>query len=554
MYLLLIALIFSSINTMYNTFFYQLHQINIFFKHIMALKIEKRTQMSEKIRVEMCKMKELHPGWKQKDFAKWLEDTHNLKLSQSAILKAFKRSINNDDQQALSNPNAKRLRPLEYPLMESALYEWFVCNQEHVNISGELLKEKGRIFLKSLYPETVSFEFSNGWSEKFKHRNAIQSFQHFGESGSVDMEKIEASLPSIREELDKWDLKDIYNMDETCLFYRMQDDNSLATKELEGRKQNKERITIVICTNGDGSDKVPFWIIGKFHNPRCLKNVNCSTLNCTYRANSNAWMTSLFFVEWLKWFDSRLDRNVLLLLDNCTAHGKKEHLPPLHLTNVMFLPPNSTSKIQPCDAGIIRNFKGYYRQRFNRLLLKRIEDRVLEPSKISLLDGMINAVAAWSIDVKPRMIENCFKQCKIRTVEVDELQVAKEMNEENQKLLKELKSQVKDLHYTNEMEMDIFLNHPNEQQIVYALTDEEIIEGIRQENEENNPEGDSIEVQKVSCEEALSLLDKLEIFWVQQEGGHVDELMRTRKLKDKITTQKIKSLLQSTLNKYFKST
>ncbi|KAL6543547.1 hypothetical protein OROHE_010169 [Orobanche hederae] len=104
------------------------------------------------------------------------------------------------------------------------------------------------------------------------------------------------------------------------------------------------------------------------------------------------------------------------------------------------------------------------------------------------------------------------------------------------------------------MEMDIFLNHPIEQQIVYALTDEEIIEGIRQENEENNPEDDSIEVQKVSCEEAIILLDKLEMFCVQQEGGHVDELMRTRKLKDKVTTQKIKSLSQSILNKYFKST
>ncbi|KAL6498450.1 hypothetical protein OROHE_026718 [Orobanche hederae] len=456
----------------------------------MAPKIEKRTQMSEKIRVEMCKMKELCPGGKQKDFSKWLEDTHNLKLLQSAISKAFKRSINNDDQRALSNPNAKRLRSLKYKLMESALYEWFVCNQEHVNISGELLKEKGRIFLKSLYPEAISFEFSNGWLEKFKHRHAIQSFRHFGESGSVDMEKIEASLPSIREELDKWDWKDIYNMDETGLFYRMQADNSLATKQLEGRKQ---------C---DGSDKVPLWIIGKFLNPRCLKNVNRSTLNCTYRANSNGWMTSLFFVEWLKWFASRLDRNVLLLLDNCTTHGEKEHLPPLHHTNIMFLPPNSTSKIQPY--------------------------------------------------LSPRWNDKCTLQ--IRTVEVDELQVAKEMDEENQKLLKELKSEVKDLHYTNEMEMDISLNHPIEQQIIYALTDEEIIERIRQENEKNTREDDSIEVQKVSCEEALSLLDKLEMFWVQQKGGHVDELMRSRKLKDKVKTQKIKSLSQSTLNKYFKST
>ncbi|KAL6511001.1 hypothetical protein OROGR_022125 [Orobanche gracilis] len=172
----------------------------------------------------MCKMKELHPGWKQKDFAKWLEDTHNLKLSQSAISKAFKRSINNDDQHALFNPNAKRLILLKYPLMESTFYEWFVCNQEHVNISGEILKEKGRIFLKSLYPEAISFEFSNGWLEKFKYRHAIQLFRRFGETGSVDMEKIEASLPSIREELDKWDWKDICNMDETSLFYRMQAD------------------------------------------------------------------------------------------------------------------------------------------------------------------------------------------------------------------------------------------------------------------------------------------------------------------------------------------
>ncbi|XP_074373781.1 CENP-B homolog protein 2-like [Apium graveolens] len=111
--------------------------------------------------------------------------------------------------------------------MESALYEWFMCNQEHVNISGELLKEKGSIFLKELYPEANSFECSNGWLEKFKQRHAIKSFRRFGESGSVDMEKIESILPSIREELDKWAWKDIYNMDETGLFYRMQADTLL---------------------------------------------------------------------------------------------------------------------------------------------------------------------------------------------------------------------------------------------------------------------------------------------------------------------------------------
>ncbi|CEG44831.1 tigger transposable element-derived protein [Plasmopara halstedii] len=44
--------------------------------------------------------------------------------------------------------------------------------------------------------------------------------------------------------------------------YPKQADNSLATKQLEGRKQNKERITSTIFCNGDGSDKLPLWIIG----------------------------------------------------------------------------------------------------------------------------------------------------------------------------------------------------------------------------------------------------------------------------------------------------
>jgi hypothetical protein len=39
--------------------------------------------------------------------------------------------------------------------------------------------------------------------------------------------------------------------------FQFQVDNSLATKQLEGRKQNKEQLTLALCCNGDGSDKLP---------------------------------------------------------------------------------------------------------------------------------------------------------------------------------------------------------------------------------------------------------------------------------------------------------
>jgi len=47
-----------------------------------------------------------------------------------------------------------------------------------------------------------------------------------------------------------------------------------------------------------------------------------------------------------------------------------------------------TSKIQPCDVGIIHNFKAYYCRRFNHALLQCIEDKVPEPEKVNILGAI----------------------------------------------------------------------------------------------------------------------------------------------------------------------
>ncbi len=87
----------------------------------------------------------------------------------------------------------------------------------------------------------------------------------------------------------------------------------------------------------------------------------------------------------------------------------------LQNTTILYLPPNMTSKIQPCDADIIRNFKAYYRRRFNRVLLQRIEDKVPEPEKVDILGAIQFVVPAWNYEVKPTTIANCFLHCKIRS-------------------------------------------------------------------------------------------------------------------------------------------
>ena len=196
----------------------------------------------------------------------------------------------------------------------------------------------------------------------------------------------------------------------------MEIDHSLATKQLEGRKKDKDRTTVVVCCNGDRSDKIPLWVVGKYANPKYFKNVNMNNLNCKYRSNKKAWMTGLLFQDFVGWFDKRMNgKKVLLIVDNCPAHPKV--VEGLRNIELFFLPRNTTSKIQPCDAGIIRAFKAHYRRHFYSSILQGLEVEAPNPEKISISNAINFANMAWNFDVKTTTIANYFRHCKIRSEE-----------------------------------------------------------------------------------------------------------------------------------------
>ena len=62
---------------------------------------------------------------------------------------------------------------------------------------------------------------------------------------------------------------------------------------VSGFKINKERVTLLLCTNMTGTHKFEPLVIGKFANPRCFKEVK--TLPCKYSSNRSSWMTKLIF-------------------------------------------------------------------------------------------------------------------------------------------------------------------------------------------------------------------------------------------------------------------
>ena len=89
------------------------------------------------------------------------------------------------------------------------------------------------------------------------------------------------------------------------------------------------------------------------------------TANVYYFSNRKSWMTSDVMIAVLKQFKKKLlfeQRKIIFFLDNATYHP--ESMVDFFLQiKIIFLPKNTTSRIQPVDSGIIQNFKIKHRKR-----------------------------------------------------------------------------------------------------------------------------------------------------------------------------------------------
>src|SRR6185369_13515374 len=114
----------------------------------------------------------------------------------------------------------------------------------------------------------------------FKKRNNIKQYRVTGEAGSAPIE----DLPKYREELQslisQYSLEDVYNADETALYWKLEPRKSLARGPVTEVKKPKDRITIMLACNLTGTHKLPAVFIHKYKNPYCIRHVNKKTLLC----------------------------------------------------------------------------------------------------------------------------------------------------------------------------------------------------------------------------------------------------------------------------------
>ena len=220
--------------------------------------------------------------------------------------------------------------------------------------------------------------------------------------------------------MQKYEPRDIYNADETSLFGKMLPQKTYAFKgeAVKGSKTSKDRMTLMLCCNMNGTDKLPPLLIGKSQKPQCLKrkNLGLSDLKCEYYSNKTAWMTAVIFELWLKKWNEKLarqKRNVLLLIDNAPSHIVRT----FSNIEIQFLPPNTTSKLQPLDQGIIYSVKMAYRRILAEKYLSAIEDNEHAADVMKGFDFVVQhdtILQAWD-EVKVSTIQHAWHQAGMST-------------------------------------------------------------------------------------------------------------------------------------------
>ncbi|CAI6363779.1 unnamed protein product [Macrosiphum euphorbiae] len=309
-------------------------------------------------------------------------------------------------------PSRKKIKLSEFPNLDSSLFKWYVqCKDSNLPVSGPILKEKANIFAKSL--GYTNFKNSTGWLDKWKKRNNITLRKPCsGNLSNLSVSKDQHCFQwknDILTIINEYSPNDIFNADETGIFYRCLPDStqqlSYGNDDCRDGKRSKERVTVLLCTNMSGTEKIKPLLIGKPTKPRCFRGIK--SLPIDYESNPKAWMTAFLWNKWLKQFDEKLfmeNRKIILFIDNCTAHVI---VPNLKAITIKFFPTDSTSKLQPLDHGIIQNFKVFYRKEVLRKITSHIE--LQRTISIDLLQAVRITDKSWR-QVTSEIISNSFKK------------------------------------------------------------------------------------------------------------------------------------------------
>ena len=380
-----------------------------------------------------------------------------------------------------------------------------------------------------------------------------------GDANEASAELAKHSIPRVLAQL-RANPEDVFNCDETNIIFGAHPERTLAPTSVKGSKRDMDRLTLLLCCNVTGTEKLKPVMCGKMQYQRAWRG-NRDRRAWTpdeyvrWEKTPKAWMTTPLFNARLT--DIRKEfkaegRWIFMIMDNCPSHKITKPDDAEVVTQIMhdinviqvdnlyciMLPPNATALVQPLDQGIIALVKAPYRAWFLRWLIhldhratcrrnlnrpppedvsdpedavvEVTEDTPLHRIKPSYRRGIRHLARIWHA-VQPRHIANCWRRAGIvpesRTVGPA---VEEGILEREYEVLQPLIEQVHP-HRRNRLNAAEFVHDvPGEMEREAVNSDEDA--------SEDSPSGDSSENQVVHTD----------VIGAQPEDDEYDEILSSQ--------------------------
>ncbi|CCH61905.1 hypothetical protein TBLA_0F03680 [Henningerozyma blattae CBS 6284] len=483
-------------------------------------------------RYNICLMAERHPKWKQLELAKWAYETFQLPSipSQGTISRVLAKQdvyMNCKDHERESNI----IRKQNNILVRRVLREW--VNQSIWNgipITSLIIQHTAQAIWHRIPSE---FREHNG---SFSHRWINTFLSKMG----INPNNLDNELPKtpkiwtfedryiLKEFFAKVPQQDLFTLDETFLAYNLPLD--YAQYETNCIQRKIEVLTVMLCCNLDGSEKLPPLVIGKYNNYKSFKNFFrknnntsnnnntnnkngneklCSSTNLNsnstsqnnallgeqlaskfnikYQSNRKAWLTSSIFHDWLVRWDKRLvadNRKIWIVLDDSCSH----RIVNLSLKNIRMVYTSSNSKFLPFNWGVLDDFKTCYRiQQYQALieLQNRLERRTgkkflisFEQSQLTMANAFKFIKKSWD-SISPERIKANWKSSSILPFELIKITNDKEISmafKKNTHLELQLNDLCRNYYCVKHWEYDLLLDLNIENKNTNFLSTDELIE------------------------------------------------------------------------------
>ncbi len=159
------------------------------------------------------------------------------------------------------------------------LYIWIdSMRRARLPVPPSLAIAKAKSIASTLSISDSNFKASWQWFSRFRTRQGLQKMLIHGEGAEVDKNdpKLLLALEELYSIIAQYDPENIYNMDETGLFFRLLPIYSILMpnediSSTRGKKKVKDRVSLIVCANAFGTHKIPCVMIGKSKEPTCIK-------------------------------------------------------------------------------------------------------------------------------------------------------------------------------------------------------------------------------------------------------------------------------------------